>query len=200
MPNKKGDLFVITGPSGVGKGTLIKSLMTKMDNLFYSISATTRQPRPGEVDGKDYYFIKNDQFEEWIIKNQFLEYAKYVGNYYGTPLKPVLEQIENGLDVILEIEVQGALQVKKNYPGAIMIFVLPPSMEDLRNRLLHRSTETEKVIDDRIQRAKQEIKLIESFDYIVINEDVDKAVEELMSVIQTQKYTIKHRKDHIEVI
>ena len=150
MMNNKGTLFVITGPSGAGKGTVLKQVMQSLDQLYFSVSATTRAPREGEVDGVHYHFLTKERFEELIANDRFLEYARYAENYYGTPLDPVEEHLEQGHDVILEIELQGALQVKKRLPKAVLVFIAPPSFEELESRLRGRGTEAEEVILKRL--------------------------------------------------
>ncbi|MBQ5813062.1 MAG: guanylate kinase, partial [Clostridia bacterium] len=152
--NKKGSLFIVTGPSGAGKGTVLAGLSRRLSNVFYSVSATTRQPRPGEVDGKNYYFKTKEEFEGMIARGEMLEYAEYVGNYYGTPEGPVNEMLEAGNDVILEIEVQGALIVKNKRPDAILVFITPPSFEILEERLRNRGTEKDEVVKMRLEKAR----------------------------------------------
>ncbi|NCO73959.1 MAG: guanylate kinase [Cyanobacteria bacterium] len=177
--NQKGKLVIITGPSGVGKGTIVKSLLAKNPQIFLSISATTRLPRKGEIDGKDYYFLSRLQFEEMINKGELLEWAQYAGNYYGTPIKPVLEKIEQGKTIILEIEVLGANQIKNNFSSATRIFILPPSIEELEKRLRERNTDTEEVIIKRLNKAKEELAVSEEFDYQIINDNLDLAITEI---------------------
>ena len=179
----KGKLFVITGPSGTGKGTVLKRVFADIDNIFYSISAITRAPRPGEEHGREYYFVSVSDFERMIAENQLLEYAQYSGNYYGTPLKPILEKTDLGCDVVLEIELQGALQVRKHCPDAAFIFIAPPSMEELEQRLRGRGTEDEAHIQMRLAKAKEECAAADKFDHIVVNDDLDTAVTELSGVI-----------------
>lgn len=179
----KGILIVYTGASGVGKGTILKRLLAKDDNLKLSVSATTRSPRPGETDGVDYYFVDKPEFEKLINNDGLLEHANYCGNYYGTPKKPVYDNLENGYDVILEIEVNGFLQVKEKCPDSITIFIMPPSLEELERRLNGRGTETKEVINDRLQAAKKEITFADQFDYIVINDDLDVATQEALDII-----------------
>lgn len=183
---QQGKLVVITGPSGVGKGTIVKSLLTKNPHIFLSISATTRPPREGEIDGKDYYFLSRLQFEEMITNSQLLEWAEYAENYYGTPKQPVLEQIEQGKIVILEIEVLGANQVKKSFPSAIRIFILPPSIEELEKRLRERGTDGEEVIVKRLDKAKEELAVSHEFDYQIINDTLEKAIAEVEKSINTE--------------
>ncbi|MBL1210826.1 guanylate kinase [Geminocystis sp. GBBB08] len=182
--NQQGKLVVITGPSGVGKGTIVKSLLSKNPHIFLSISATTRLPRECEINGKDYYFLSRLQFEEMINKSQLLEWAEYAGNYYGTPKQPVLEQIEQGKIVILEIEVLGANQVKESFPSATRIFILPPSMEILEQRLKGRGTDTDEVILNRLTKAKEELAVSHQFDYQVINDILENAIADVEDKIK----------------
>lgn len=184
MNNRKGILIVVSGFSGAGKGTLLKSLVSKYENYQISISATTRTPREGEKEGREYFFVAKEKFEDMISKGEFMEYAQYVGNYYGTPKKYVEDRMKKGKDVILEIEIQGALQIKKNYPDALLLFVMPPSILELKNRLLNRGSETMELIESRLRRAKEEAMGIEEYDYIIVNEELDFSVEELHHVIE----------------
>lgn len=183
----KGLLVVLSGPSGVGKGTVRKSLFEREDhNLVYSISMTTRKPREGEVDGKDYFFVSREEFEKRIEDDKFLEYAEFVGNYYGTPVDEVNKQIELGNEVVLEIEVQGALQVREKVKNAIFVFIAPPSLDALYSRLKGRGTESEEVIKQRIEKAKKEINLAYKYDYIVINDTVENAADRIMAIIRAE--------------
>ena len=181
--NHKGLLIVISGFSGAGKGTLMKKLIEDYDQYALSISMTTRLPREGEVDGREYFFATREQFEDKIKQGGFIEYAQYCGNYYGTPKDYVEEQLEAGKDVILEIEIQGAMKVKEQFPDAILLFVMPPSIAILHQRLIGRGTETEEVIAERLQRAEEEAVGIESYDYIIINDDLDACVKELHELL-----------------
>ena len=183
MNKRKGILIVVSGFSGAGKGTLLKSLVSKYENYQISISATTRSPREGEKEGREYFFVAKEKFEDMISKGEFMEYAQYVGNYYGTPKKYVEDRMKKGKDVILEIEIQGALQIK-NYPDALLLFVVPPSILELKNRLLNRGSETMELIESRLRRAKEEAMGIEEYDYIIVNEELDFSVEELHHVIE----------------
>ena len=184
---RKGSLYVFTGPSGAGKGTLLSRLQEQDDRLFYSISATTRAPRPGETDGVQYYFLSKAEFEEKIAQNAFLEYAQYVENYYGTLEAPVNEKLEQGFDVILEIEVQGAMQVHKKRPDAVMVFIAPPSFEELAARLRGRGTEDEEKVLKRLETAKEELKHQNEFDYVVVNDKIDRAVEKLQDILAKRR-------------
>ena len=184
---KKGLLIVVSGPSGTGKGTVCGELLDSMPELAYSISATTRAPRAGEVDGKNYYFLTKERFEELIAEGGFLEYANVYGNYYGTPLVKIQERLAEGNDILLEIDTQGALEVMKKCPDAVSIFILPPSIKELRRRLNKRGTETDDVIEKRLAQAEREIKMAENYDYIMINGELELAVQDLLSVIRSQE-------------
>ena len=179
----KGLLIVYTGASGVGKGTIMKELLKSNDNLKLSVSATTRAPRPGETNGVEYHFVTKDEFEELIKNDGLLEYASYCDNYYGTPKKAVFDMLDKGIDVFLEIEIKGFLQIKEKYPDCVTIFLLPPSMEELEKRLKGRGTESLDVIEKRLNTAKEELTYSEQFDYKVINDDVDRAKEEILNII-----------------
>ena len=182
--NKEGILIVVSGFSGAGKGTIMKALLERYDNYALSISATTRNPRPGEEEGKAYFFKTTEEFEKMIAKDDLIEYAMYVGNYYGTPKAYVEEQLRAGKDVILEIEIQGALKVKEKFPNTLLLFVTPPSAEELRKRLEGRGTETQEVIDGRMKRAIEEAKYMDQYDYLVVNDELDVCVEEMHHLIQ----------------
>ena len=182
--NKEGILIVVSGFSGAGKGTIMKALLERYDNYALSISATTRNPRPGEEEGKAYFFKTTEEFEKMIAKDDLIEYAMYVGNYYGTPKAYVEEQLCAGKDVILEIEIQGALKVKEKFPNTLLLFVTPPSAEELRKRLEGRGTETQEVIDGRMTRAIEEAEYMDQYDYLVVNDELDVCVEEMHHLIQ----------------
>lgn len=182
--NKEGILIVVSGFSGAGKGTIMKALLERYDNYALSISATTRNPRPGEEEGKAYFFKTTEEFEKMIAKDDLIEYAMYVGNYYGTPKAYVEEQLCAGKDVILEIEIQGALKVKEKFPNTLLLFVTPPSAEELRKRLEGRGTETQEVIDGRMNRAIEEAEYMDQYDYLVVNDELDVCVEEMHHLIQ----------------
>lgn len=184
---RKGTLYVFTGPSGAGKGTLLSRLQEQDDRLFYSISATTRAPRPGETNGVQYYFLSKTEFEEKIAQHAFLEYACYVENYYGTLEAPVNEKLEQGFDVVLEIEVQGAMQVHEKRPDAVMVFIAPPSFEELAARLRGRGTEDEEKVLKRLETAKEELKQQDRFDYVIVNDELDRAVEELKDILAKRR-------------
>lgn len=181
--NHKGLLIVISGFSGAGKGTLVKKLIENYDQYALSISMTTRSPREGEVDGREYFFATKEQFEGKIKENGFIEYAQYCGNYYGTPKDYVKKQLEDGKDVILEIEIQGAMKVKEQFPDAVLLFVMPPSIATLHQRLVGRGTETKEVITERLLRADEEAVGIEDYDYIIVNDDLDTCVRELHELL-----------------
>ncbi|GGM20991.1 guanylate kinase [Paraliobacillus quinghaiensis] len=186
MIEEKGILFVLSGPSGVGKGTVRKALFEKDTALQYSISMTTRQKRAGEQEAVDYFYRTKDEFKSMIEENQLLEYAEYVGNYYGTPRKYVEETLAKGNDVFLEIEVQGALQVKENFPEGVFVFLSPPSLEELKNRIVSRGTESDALVTNRLQAAKDEIQLMDAYDYVVVNDQVDKAVEKVQAIVKSE--------------
>lgn len=185
--NQKGLLIVLSGPSGVGKATVRKALFNSPDHKFtYSVSMTTRKPREGEVDGQDYYFISEEEFLQRIKEGRFLEYAKFVGNYYGTPMEQVQQMIDQGDEVVLEIEVEGAMQVKAKMPDAVLVFIAPPTYGALKTRLLGRGTETEDIIMERISKAHRELTLAAGYDYIVINDDVDNAADRIKAIIRAE--------------
>lgn len=189
--SERGLLIVFSGPSGVGKGTVRQEIFSTPDHKFeYSVSMTTRAQRPGEVDGKDYFFRSREEFEELIRNGQMLEYAEYVGNYYGTPLTYVNETLDKGIDVFLEIEVQGALQVKKKVPEAVFIFLTPPDLNELEERLVGRGTDSEEVIAQRIERAREEIALMSEYDYAIVNDEVPLAAERVKRVIEAEHFRV----------
>ena len=196
--NKEGILIVVSGFSGAGKGTIMKALLEKYDNYALSISATTRSPRPGEEEGKAYFFKTTEEFEKMIAKDELIEYARYVENYYGTPRAYVEEQLENGKDVILEIEIQGALKVKEKLPDTLLLFVTPPSAAELEHRLVGRGTETREVIASRMHRAKEEALGMDRYDYLVVNDDLDQCVEEVHEIIQSEHRRSYRNKEFIE--
>ncbi|MBM6918248.1 guanylate kinase [Intestinimonas butyriciproducens] len=189
----KGNLFIVTGPSGAGKGTVLGRLLPSMEQLQYSVSATTRAPREGEEDGVNYYFLNRNDFLNMVDRGEFLEYAEYVGNFYGTPAGPVDECLEKGVDVILEIEVQGALTVKSKRPEAKLVFIIPPTFADLELRLRSRGSESDEVIAKRLEKAKEEYSMANHYDYIVCNGEVEQAVEELRSIIKAARCTVDRR-------
>ncbi len=204
---QQGILAVVSGFSGAGKGTLMKALLEKYDNYALSISATTRNPREGEVHGREYFFLTVEEFEDLIENDQLIEHARYVSNYYGTPRSYVEEKMAEGKDVILEIEIQGALKVKEKFPETLLVFVVPPSAEELKRRLIGRGTETMEVIEQRMKRATEEAEEMESYDYILVNDDLNKAVEDLHNLIQSQHMQagcnaelIKNMKDELKAL
>lgn len=191
----KGLLLVVSGPSGSGKGTICRKLLNRNQNINFSISATTRKPRKGEANGINYFFVGEDEFLRMKNNKEFLEYAHVHGNFYGTPKKYVFDKMEEGENIILEIDVQGALQVKKIYPDAVFIFILPPTMEELKNRIVKRGTESEEDIKRRLNNACKEIELAKHYDYIVVNDQVLSAVEKIESIIKAEKNkTIRQEK------
>ena len=184
--NQQGILVVVSGFSGAGKGTLMKELLKRYDNYALSVSATTRQPREGEKDGEDYFFVSREYFQQMIEDGRLVEYAQYVNHYYGTPRDNVEKKMAEGKDVILEIEIQGALKVKKRFPDALLIFVTPPSAGELRRRLVGRGTETIEVINARLRRAAEEASGMEAYDYLLINDEIDACVEQMHQLITLQ--------------
>lgn len=190
MSKEKGRLFVLTGPSGAGKGTIIAETMKERENLFLSVSATTRAPRPGEQDGIHYYFLTREEFEKKIQQGAFLEHAEYVGNCYGTLEAPVNEKMDAGIDVILEIELQGAEKVHERRPDAVMVFIAPPSFEVLAQRLRGRGTENEETVLKRLETAKKELASVKEFDYLVVNDDLKQAREELLAILLAERCRI----------
>ena len=182
--NKRGKLLVLSGPSGCGKGTVLRALMAGHEDMAFSVSATTRAPRPGEVNGREYYFVSRERFMEMVEQGELLEHAEFVGNCYGTPKAPVLQQLEAGRHVLLDIEVQGAAQVKKAMPEAILVFLIPPSLEELERRLRGRGTETEEKIRQRLKTAEYEMTLAGEYDYTVVNDEVARAAAELAEILE----------------
>ncbi|EGG85060.1 guanylate kinase [Lachnospiraceae bacterium 2_1_46FAA] len=197
---RKGILIVVSGFSGAGKGTLMKELLKQYDNYALSISATTRKAREGEEDGREYFFKTVEEFEKMIAKDELIEYARYVGNYYGTPRAYVEEQLEAGKDVILEIEIQGALKVKEKYPDTLLLFVTPPSAKELERRLVGRGTETMEVIASRMKRATEEAEIMSAYDYIVVNDELDICVKETHNIIQSEHNRVFRNKDFMNQI
>lgn len=196
--NCKGILTVVSGFSGAGKGTLMKNLVDQYDNYALSISMTTRLPREGEKDGREYFFVSKETFEEKVRQEGLIEYACYCDNYYGTPKEYVETQLEMGKDVLLEIEIQGALKIKKRFPETLLLFVMPPSAKELENRLTGRGTETPEVVSKRLRRAVLEAQGIENYDYIVINDDLEMCTQELHSIIRTAHKSVGRNEEFIE--
>lgn len=194
----KGKLFVVSGPSGAGKGTICKNILDQERNIELSVSMTTRAPREGEINNVHYSFVEKAEFEKLIEEGGFMEYANVYGNFYGTPRARVLELLEKGVDVILEIDVQGALQVKQNYPEGVFIFILPPSLEELKRRIIGRGSETEETLARRLGEALNEISRIDNYDYKVINEDLDVAIDRVRSIITAEQCKINN--DEVDVI
>lgn len=192
VKNKSGILVIVSGPSGAGKSTIIGGVSERRTDLRFSVSATTRQPRPGETDGVNYYFKTRDEFQEMIRQDAFLEHAEYVGNFYGTPAAPVERDLAQGYCVILDIEVQGAMQVMEKRPDAVSIFLCPPSLEELERRLRGRGTDTEEKICQRLETARREYALANQYGYIIINDDIDTAVRELDAVITAERCRSKY--------
>lgn len=180
----KGKLIVISGPSGAGKGTVIKQVLRRKDNVALSVSCTTRAPRPGEQEGVDYYYVSKEKFAQMIEKDGFLEYESFFDNSYGTPEEPVRKQLAQGINVILEIDVKGGMNIKKKVPEAELIFIAPPSMEILRSRLVGRKTETPDQIEKRTKRAFEEMQYQEQYDYVVVNDDLQQAVQQVIDIIE----------------
>lgn len=198
--NDKGLLLVISGPSGAGKGTVCSAYMEAHPECALSVSATTRAPRPGEKDGVNYYFMSQEDFKEKIRNDGFLEHAVFCDNYYGTPKDAVMQMIDSGRDVILEIEVQGAMQVRSHYPEAVFIFVIPPTMEELENRLRGRGTESDEVIKSRLDRSKEELGYVHKYNYVLINDTVENAVKRLDAIINAEKCRIERKYDYIKEV
>ena len=196
---RKGKTFIFSGPSGVGKSTILKGLMEKRGNLYFSVSATTRDPRPGEENGVHYHFLSEDTFRYWIAQEEFLEYAQYVGNFYGTPKRYVDTAMEEGKDVILDIEVQGAAQVSAKRPDVVRIFIAPPSWSELESRLTQRGTDTPEKVQQRLQRAKEEVESAHVYDYVVINDSVERAVFELDAIMTAEHCRPKDRLKDIQL-
>ncbi|MDD6308122.1 MAG: guanylate kinase [Clostridia bacterium] len=195
---KKGILLVVSGPSGVGKGTVIKQVLAAREHMYYSVSATTREMREGEVDGRDYDFMKKEDFLAMKAENGFLENAEFCGNYYGTPRKRVIEKLEKGIDVLLEIEVQGAMQVRASFPEAVLVFIAPPSLAELRRRLVDRKTETAEVIEKRLSTAIKEFACIDKYAYIVVNDIAENAAVHLSQIIESEKLRTERNMEYVK--
>lgn len=198
--NKRGKLFVISGPSGAGKSTVVFKAMEGREDYCFSTSVTTRKPRPGEVDGREYFFIDRDRFSEMVLRDELLEYAEYVSNSYGTPRAYVEEQLGAGFDVILDIEIQGARQVHEKRPEAVMIFIVPPTLEELERRLVNRGTDTAEAIRDRLARARQEYAEADFYSYIIVNDDADTAAAEFASIITAEHCRFGDRAEVLKIV
>lgn len=198
--NNRGVLIVVSGPSGSGKGTLLRQLQRDGENICYSVSATTRPPREGEQDGVSYFFVSRQEFEDKIKKGEMLEFTTYCGNYYGTPRDYVCSMLDRGCDVILEIDVVGALKLMEHGEQAVYIFIMPPSMRELKSRLVGRNTETEQAVHNRLKAALQEIELADKYDYIVVNDIIDSALEKLEAIILCEKCKTVNMKYMIEEV
>ena len=198
--NKRGKLFVISGPSGAGKSTVVFKAMEGREDYCFSTSVTTRKPRPGEVDGREYFFIDRDRFSEMVLRNELLEHAEYVSNSYGTPRAYVEEQLGAGFDVILDIEIQGARQVHEKMPEAVMIFIAPPTLEELERRLVNRGTDTAEAIRGRLARARQEYAEADFYSYIIVNDDADAAATELASIITAEHCRFGDRAEILKIV
>ena len=199
----KGSVIIVSGPSGVGKGTIVKAVVEKRKDMFLSVSCTTRAPREGEIPGKSYHYISEEEFKKKIEENYFLEWECYVGNYYGTPLSPMLSAMEQGKSTILEIEVGGAFQAKRRYPDAVLVFVVPPSFRELKHRLETRDAGNEvalSAIEKRMARALEEYEKITDYDYIIVNDNLDEAIESLETIINAGSLLVKNNKEEIEKI
>lgn len=195
---EKGKLFVISGPSGAGKSTVVFKAMEARDDVCFSTSVTTRKPRPGEVDGKEYFFVDLDRFKEMVENDELLEHAEYVANSYGTPRAYVEEKLREGMNVILDIEVQGARQVNQKMPEAVKIFIIPPSLEELERRLIGRGTDTPRAIEARLIRARQEYKEADFYDYIIINDDAERAAKELAAIMVAEHCRAADRMNYLK--
>ena len=186
----KGVLLVVSGPSGAGKGTICQMLREQLPDLGYSISVTTRQPRVGEVDGTSYFFKTVPQVQEMIAQGELLEYAEVYGNYYGTPRKYVMEQLESGRDVLLEIDIQGALQIKKRFPEGVFVFIVPPSLDELSARIYKRGTDSEEVIKRGMASAASELTYAAEYDYIIVNDIAEKAAKKVLTIMEAERYRV----------
>jgi guanylate kinase len=191
--NEKGKLIVISGPSGSGKSTVVNKAIQGRKDMCFSTSVTTRSPRPGEVDGKDYFFIDPQRFQEMVERDELLEHAQYVAHSYGTPRAFVEQKLNDGLNVILDIEIQGARQVREKMMDAVLIFIVPPSLEELRRRLVNRGTDAADVIEARLQRASEELKEADLYDYLIINDDLETAAREFTSILTAEHCRVPHR-------
>ncbi len=197
----KGSIFIVSGPSGVGKGTVVKKILEKEENIFLSVSCTTRQPREGEKEGENYYYISKEEFEKRIEEGYFIEWERYVDNYYGTPKAPLIKAVKEGKNSILEIEVKGAFKAKESYPDAVLVFVAPPENGELKRRIMKRDEGNPVAIaslDKRIKRAKEEYEFIKDYDYIIVNDDVEECTVRLNDIIRAESMRVKNNKDIIK--
>ena len=197
MIKRRGLLIVVSGPSGAGKGTICENLLRTKEYIHTSVSTTTREPRAGEIAGVDYNYISKEKFEEKIINDDFLEYAQVYDNYYGTPREFVIEKLAKGEDVLLEIDIQGALQVRQKFPEGVFVFILPPSMKELKNRIINRGSETKESLEKRFTSAYKEIKFLKKYDYFIVNDKVGKATDTLISIIEAEKSRVVENVDDI---
>ena len=200
MAEQKGKLIVISGPSGAGKSTVVFKALEGRSDVCFSVSATTRKPRPNEVDGREYFFVEPDKFKEMVANDEFLEHAEYVANSYGTPRAYVEKKLNEGLNVLLDIEVQGALQVHEKMPEAVMIFFIPPSMEELERRLRSRGTDSDRKIEARLIRAREELEAATFYDYLIINDDIDVAANEFSSILTAENCKFDTRKNFLNEV
>lgn len=200
MMFREGLLVVVSGPSGTGKGTVLNSIRQKESNIKFSVSATTREPRTGEVDGVNYFFKTNEEFEAMIKNDELVEWVRYCDNYYGTPRKYIEDTVKSGYDCLLEIEVEGALNIKKMYPDCVSIFILPPSFEELRRRIEGRGTEKPEVIEKRMEKALKEMNYVDRYDYVVVNDDIEKAVDSICYILASEKLKFNRNKNILKSI
>lgn len=200
MAKQRGKLIVISGPSGAGKSTVVFKALEGREDICFSVSVTTRKPRPNEVDGKDYFFVDLDQFRDMVANDELLEHAEYVANSYGTPKAYVEKKLNDGMNVLLDIEVQGAKQIKEKMSEAVMVFIIPPSMEELEKRLRGRGTDSERKIEARLIRAREEYEAADFYDYIIVNDDAEKAAEEFSAVITAEYCKYDLRKDFLSEV
>lgn len=195
---KRGFLIIVSGPSGAGKGTVCESLLKEKKDIYYSISATTRKPRKGEFDGENYYFLAEKVFKEMIDKGELLEWAEIYGNYYGTPSKKILSCLEHGQDVLLEIDAQGAKNIVSKIPEALLIYILPPSFQELEHRIKNRATDTEEVINHRLSMARKEIAKAFLYDYVIVNETIEDTVKSIQAILRAERLSVEQNKELIQ--